>query len=276
MLKILDALSGRKNYRLLGAIAGDVIGSVYEFNPIKTTEFELFSNDSTFTDDTVLTMATAAAILDGEDYAYQYKLWGLMYPNAGYGSMFLQWLHSKEIKPYGSYGNGSAMRVHAIGWAYETLTATLIAAEKSSSVTHDHSEGIKGAQATAGSIFLARKGATKEHIRDFVSSIGYRMDKTLDQIRPTYRFDVTCQGSVPQSIQAFLESSDYESAVRNAVSLGGDADTMGCIAGGIAEAFYGGVPKHVETHVMKLLTPEMHKLLADFTRWAVEGKPCND
>ncbi len=249
---------------MIGAIAGDIIGSVYEFRPVKTTDFALFTEGSTFTDDTVLTVATAVALLDGGGYAPLYRQWGLRYPDLGYGSMFRQWLKAGDLGPYGSYGNGSAMRVAPIGWAFDTLEEVLREAERSARATHDHPEGIKGAQAAAGSVFLARTGAGKDGIRSFASSLGYDMGRTLDAIRPGYRFDVTCQGSVPESLLAFLKSENFEDAVRKAVSLGGDADTMACIAGGIAEAFYGGVPQGIRDQVLRLLTVEMGSAAACF------------
>ncbi|MHB8766970.1 MAG: ADP-ribosylglycohydrolase family protein [Deferrisomatales bacterium] len=249
---------------MIGAIAGDIIGSTYEFRPLKTTDFPLFAEGSTFTDDTVLTVATAVALLDGGDYAGHYRRWGLRYPDLGYGSMFRQWLRSEDLRPYGSYGNGSAMRVAPIGWAFDTLEEVLREAESSARATHDHPEGIKGAQAVAGSVFLARAGAGKDGIRAFATSFGYDLGRTLDAIRPAYRFDETCQGSVPESLLCFLESEDFEGAVRNAVSLGGDADTMACIAGGIAEALYGGVPEGIRHRVLRLITVEMGSLVNRF------------
>jgi len=251
---------------MIGAIAGDMIGSVHEFRPLKTTDFPLFTDESAYTDDTVLTVATAAGLLDGGDYAALYRRWGLRYPDMGYGSMFRQWLRSPDLGPYGSYGNGSAMRVSPIGWAFDTLDDVLREAERSARATHDHPEGIKGAQAAAGSVFLARTGAGKEGIRAFASSLGYDLDRTLDEIRPGYRFDETCQGSVPESLLAFLESESYEDAVRKAVSLGGDADTMACIAGGVAEAFYGGVPEDIRDRALRLLTLELGAIVSRFAR----------
>ena len=228
---------------MLGAIAGDVIGSVYEGRPIKTVDFPLFQDRSVFTDDTVLTVAIAEAILERGDYATALKLWGRKYPRAGYGGTFYRWMVSDSFEPYNSWGNGSAMRVSPVGFAFASVEEVLAEAERTAAVTHDHPEGIKGAQATALAIFLARSGESKAAIRgEIAGRFAYDLDRTLDEIRPGYRFDVSCQGSVPESILAFLESESFEDAVRKAISLGGDSDTMAAIAGGIAEAFYGGVP----------------------------------
>jgi len=220
---------------VIGAIAGDIIGSVFEYYPIKSTDFPLFSAHSTYTDDTVLTVAIADCILNGKEYAPTIKEYGRSYPYAGYGGMFLQWLASDKYDPYNSYGNGSAMRVSPVGFAYSTLDEVLEQAEKSAAVTHNHPEGIKGAQAVASSIFLARKGKNKSDIREYIeATFNYNIHQRLDDIRPHYQFNGTCQGSVPQSIIAFLESNDYEDAVRKSISLGGDSDTMACITGGIS------------------------------------------
>ena len=194
----------------------------------------------------------------GQDY-------GNRYPHAGYGGMFRSWLREDEPKPYNSFGNGSAMRVSPVGWAFDSLEETLDAAKRSAEVTHNHPEGIKGAQATAACVFLARIGKSKQEIKEYVeSTFGYNLCRTCDEIRPNYHFDVTCQGSVPESIIAFLESYDFESAVRLAISLGGDADTMGAITGGIAEAYYGGVPKHIRKEVLKRLPNEFFEVLRKF------------
>jgi len=229
-----------------GAIIGDIIGSPYEFEGMKSTDFPLFSDASKFTDDTVMTVAVADCLFHGKDYAETFKEYGRRYPNAGYGGMFMNWLRSPSAKPYGSFGNGSAMRVSVIGWAFDSIGETLEEAKRSAAVTHDHPEGIKGAQAIAASIFLARTKKKKQAVREFVEkTFGYDLGRKLDDIRPNYVFDETCQGSVPEAIIAFLESESYEDAVRKAVSLGGDADTLACMAGGIAEAFYGKVPKPI-------------------------------
>ncbi len=224
---------------MLGAIAGDVIGSVYEGHPIKTTDFPLFSRASRFTDDTVLTVAIAYAILHQLPYGDALRTFGRQYPHAGYGESFYRWLFAEDSQPYNSWGNGSAMRVSPVGLAFDSMEAVLQEAERSAAVTHNHPEGIKGAQATALSVFLARSGASKAAIRQEVSQrFGYDLERSLAAIRPTYRFDVSCQGSVPESLIAFLEADDFESSVRNAISLGGDADTMACIAGSVAQAYY--------------------------------------
>ena len=239
---------------MLGAIAGDIIGSVYEHHPIKTKGFPLFHPQCRFTDDSVLTIAIAKAILDDRNYFKAVLEIGRKYPHAGYGGSFIRWLHSTAPKPYNSWGNGAAMRVSPVGFALDTVEDVLAEAARSAAVTHDHPEGIKGAQATALAIFLARTGADKASIRSEIEArFGYDLARSLDAIRPTYRFDVSCQGSVPESLIAFLESTGYESAVRNAVSLGGDADTMACIAGGIAQAFYGAVPEQIARKVRSRL-----------------------
>jgi ADP-ribosylglycohydrolase len=239
---------------MLGAIAGDVIGSVYEASPVKSTDFELFPAGAQFTDDTVLTVATAEALLSDRDYADAYRRYGRAYPNAGYGGSFYRWLLSDDAGPYNSWGNGAAMRVSPVGFALDTVDEVLAEAAKSAVVTHNHPEGIKGAQATALAVFLARSGADKTSIKSAIEErFGYDLARSLDAIRPTYRFDVSCQGSVPESLIAFLESTGYESAVRNAISLGGDADTMACIAGGIAQAFYGAVPEQFVREVRSRL-----------------------
>jgi ADP-ribosylglycohydrolase len=248
---------------MLGAIAGDIIGSVYEANPIKSTEFPLFSRYSTFTDDTVLTVAVAHSILKKVDYAISLKKFGQKYPNAGYGGFFYNWLFSPEGKPYGSFGNGSAMRVSPIGFAFSSVEDVLDEAKKSAITTHNHHEGIKGAQATALAIFLARRGEDKERIKEEIKKrFSYNLDRTLDEIRPGYYFNVTCQGSVPESIIAFLEAEDFEDAVRKAISLGGDSDTMACIAGGIAQAFYKEIPEEIISNVRERL-PEEFLLIID-------------
>ncbi len=210
---------------MFGAIAGDIIGSVYERNNIKTVEFPLFVEESRFTDDSVLTIAVAHAILDDLDYAETLKSYGRKYPNAGYESSFLKWVFLPNSEPYNSWGNGSAMRVSPIGWAFDTAEAVLREAEKSAAVTHNHPEGIKGAQSVALAILMARQGAGKKAIKqELEGRFGYNLNRRLSAIRPVYQFDVSCQGSVPEAIIAFLESENFEDAVRKAISIGGDSD----------------------------------------------------
>jgi ADP-ribosylglycohydrolase len=250
---------------MLGVIAGDVIGSRFEWQPTKTSDFALFHPLSSFTDDTVMTIATASAILRGTDFGSAYLDFGRRYPRAGYGGGFQRWLSEASPRPYNSYGNGSAMRVAPVGYAYDDEESVLREAERSAAVTHDHPEGIKGAQATALTVLMARTGAGKDDIRDEIARrFGYDLDRTTAQIRPAYHFDVTCQGTVPEAIVAFLESTDYESAVRLAVSLGGDSDTLGAITGGFAQAFYGEIPVAIAAAVRERLPEEFLDLLDEF------------
>lgn len=255
---------------MLGAIAGDVIGSVYEWRNVKTTDFPLFARRSRYTDDTVLTVAVADCILRGRGYAEALKEYYLIYPGAGYGGMFRKWAASAGMEPYNSWGNGSAMRVSPVGFAFESLEETLVEAKRSAEVTHNHPEGIKGAQATASAVFLARTSGSMEDIKEYVEdTFGYGLDEPIDEIRKHYRFDVSCRGSVPQAIRAFLESSDFEDAVRLAISIGGDSDTIACITGGIAQAFYGGVPDNIASEVMSRLDERLIRVVDEFT-----GKYC--
>ncbi|MBC7254902.1 MAG: ADP-ribosylglycohydrolase family protein [Chloroflexi bacterium] len=248
---------------MLGAIAGDVIGSIYERHRIKTEDFPLFQPYCHFTDDTVLTVAIAWAILEGVDYGVALKTFGRRYPHAGYGKAFKRWLFESESKPYNSWGNGSAMRVSPVGFAFGDVDTVLFEAQRSAEVSHNHPEGIKGAQATALAIFLARQGKGKEAIRQEIHErFGYDLDRTVAEIRPTYHFDVSCQGTVPEAIIAFLDSKDYEDAIRKAISLGGDSDTLACITGGIAQAFYGPVPAQIVEGVRARL-PEDLLLVVD-------------
>jgi ADP-ribosylglycohydrolase len=252
---------------MLGAIAGDIIGSVYEFDPIKTEDFPLFGADCRFTDDTVMTVAVAHAILEGIDYAAAMKAFGRRYPDAGYGGSFLRWIFEDELRPYHSWGNGAAMRVSPIGLAFDDEERILREAGRSAELSHNHPEGIKGAQATALAVFLARKGEEKETIRgEIAGRFGYDLGRTVEEIRPRYRFDVSCQGSVPEAIIAFLDSRDYEDAVRKAVSLGGDSDTLACIAGGIAAAYYREIPPAIVATVRTLLPEEFLAIIDSFCR----------
>ena len=250
---------------MLGAIAGDIIGSVYEPRGIKSKAFPLFSRGCTFTDDTVLTVAVADAILSRSDYIDKFHEYFHRYPHAGFGHSFMQWAMQRSRSPYYSFGNGSAMRVSPVGWAFDDLKTVLAEAEKSAAVTHNHPEGIRGAQAAAACVFLARTGADKKAIGEFVvKEFGYNLSQTLADIRKTYRFDVSCQGSVPQSIIAFLESDGYEDAVRNAVSLGGDADTMAAIAGSVAQAFFS-MPEEVSRKARTYLDESLAKVVDQFS-----------
>ena len=193
------------------------------------------------------------------------------FPMGGYGARFDKWLHEKNPKPYNSWGNGSAMRVSPVGWAFDTLEETLVAARRSAEVTHNHPEGIKGAQATAACVFLARTGKSKQEIKKYVEEMfGYNLSRTCNEIRPTYSYDISCQGTVPEAIIAFLESTDYESAIRLTISLRGDADTMGAITGGIAEAYYGGVPAFIKEEVLKRLPDEFVTVMRDFSNEKVK------
>ena len=239
---------------IIGAVIGDVIGSVFEWNNIKKTDFDLFNPKCDFTDDTVLTIAVADCILNKKDFAKTIWEYGRKYRGRGYGGSFRNWLQEDDLKPYGSFGNGSAMRASAVGFAYNDIETVMEVAKQSAEVTHNHPEGIKGAQATATSIFLSRQGKSKQEIKDYITqTFDYNLDFTLDEIRPTYKFDVTCQGSVPQAIVAFLESSDFENAIRLAISIGGDSDTIACITGGIASAFY----KHIPTEIMNFVVDKL-------------------
>lgn len=252
---------------MFGAIAGDVIGSVYEGYPIKTVDFPLFQKFSCFTDDTVLTVATAFAILKKMDYASAYKNFGRRYPDAGYGGAFFSWIFQKKSTPYNSWGNGSAMRVSPVGFAFDTIDQVLYEAKCSAQVSHNHPEGIKGAQATALAVFLARKQESRSTIRKKIAQrFQYDLTRTVESIRPYYRFDVSCQGSVPEAIIAFLESNDYESAIRNAISLGGDSDTLACIAGAIAYAFYRKIPDYIKRGVRERLPEEFLEIIDSFEK----------
>ena len=273
---------------MLGAVAGDMIGSPYEFNRnnIKTTDFPLFGEGSRFTDDTVMTFAVADALMkcipergqvpDHTEFANtlidsMHEL-GHAYPYAGYGSKFVMWLSRRSREGYGSFGNGSAMRVSPVAWAFDDLQNVEVFAGVSAMVSHNHPEGIKGAQAVASSIFLARTGNSKEVIREFVSErYGYDLTRTLDEIRPGYKFDATCPGSVPEAITAFLEGESWEDTVRKAVSIGGDSDTIACMAGSIAEAFYNGLPKNIMEAALTMLDDNLRGMFARWCEWMTGG-----
>ncbi len=251
---------------MIGAIAGDVIGSIFEHYAVKSTQFPLFNPYSRFTDDTVLTVAIADSILRKVDYAASLKTFGRKYPNAGYGGSFFRWIYSSESKPYNSWGNGSAMRVSPVGFAFDSVEDVLHEAKKSAEVTHNHPEGIKGAQATAMAVFMARSGKSKATIKQEISErFAYNLDRTLDEIRPHYDFDVSCQGTVPEAIIAFLEANKFEDAIRKGISLGGDSDTIACIAGGIAQAYYQYIPDEIVSNVRKRLPEEFLIIIDEFS-----------
>ena len=271
------------NSTMLGAIIGDTVGSVYEFNNIKIIDFPLFSVKSNYTDDSIMTMAVASWLLNDSQHTAEgledaMVKFGRQYPcpMGGYGGMFFRWLfNSKNIRePYNSWGNGSAMRVSAVGWMFDTLEETEHVAELSSAITHNHPEGIKGAQSTAAAIFLARNGSSKEEIRSYISEkYGYNLNRTCDEIRPVYGWDGSCQGTVPEAMVAFFDSTDFESSIRLAVSLGGDSDTLSCITGGIAEAFYGQIPDDIALKEWSLLPDDFKAILKQMTEKSLYKLP---
>ena len=260
---------------MYGAILGDIIGSPFEFDRgDKTKDFKLFSRRSHFTDDSVMTLAVCEALLKvGQDATVKeiedavissMQSWGRRYPHAGYGGYFRRWLTACHPEPYNSFGNGSAMRVSAVGWLYDSLENTRTVAKATANVTHNHPEGIKGAEATASAIFMARNGSSKEEIKKYIENeFHYDLNRTLDEIRPSYHMDETCQKTVPEAIIAFLEATDFEDAIRNAVSLGGDTDTLGAITGSIAEAYYR-IPEWLMTECRKRINRDMRVVLDDF------------
>ena len=250
---------------MLGAIAGDIIGSPFEFAPNKTKDFPLFRVHSNYTDDTILTVAVADALLHNLDLIDTLKRYTRKYPDGGYGGSYKKWAFSDSRDPYNSWGNGSAMRTSSIGYLFDKESDVLKNAGYCAQVTHNHPEGIRGAQAVSLCIYLARTGASKNDIQKEISKwFNYDLEKTIDEIRPSYYFDVSCQGSVPQSIIAFLESKDFEDSIRLAVSLGGDSDTMGCITGGISEAFYNQIPNEIISDTRKRLPMEFLKIIDEF------------
>lgn len=260
---------------MYGAILGDIIGSPFEFDRgDKTKNFKLFSRKSHFTDDSVMTLAVCEALLKvGQDATVKeiedtvissMQSWGRRYPRAGYGGYFRRWLTARHPEPYNSFGNGSAMRVSAVGWLYDSLEKTRTVAKATANVTHNHPEGIKGAEATASAIFMARNSSSKEEIKNYIENeFHYDLNRTLNEIRPGYHMDETCQKTVPEAIIAFLEAKDFEDAIRNAVSLGGDTDTLGAITGSIAEAYYG-IPEWLMTECRKRINRDMRVVLDDF------------
>ncbi|MWV55252.1 ADP-ribosylglycohydrolase family protein [Chlorobium phaeovibrioides] len=250
---------------MIGAIAGDIIGSVYEHRPIKTKEFPLFHPACRFTDDTVLSVAVAEAILTDCDYQRALLSFGRRYPHAGYGEDFSKWLRSSSPYPYNSWGNGSAMRAVAVGFAFDTEDEVLEEARQSAIVTHNHPQGIKGAQAAALAVLMARKGEQKEVIRmRMMDLFHYDLYRSVDEIRKGYSFDISCPGTVPEAIISALDSTDWEDAVRSAVSLGGDSDTLACIAGAVAEALYGGVPQDIQKRALEMLPTDLKDVLVRF------------
>jgi type I restriction enzyme M protein len=256
---------------MLGAIIGDIAGSRFEWNNIKTKEFEFFADECDVTDDSIMSLAVARALLGckgyydrlGEAAVKAMREVGRPYPNCGYGGMFRQWMYSGDPKPYNSFGNGAAMRVSACGFAAKTLDETKLLSRIVTEVTHNHPEGIKGAEATAVCIYLAREGKNMHEIRDYVNERYYPMDFTLGSIRADYRFNETCQNTVPQSIMAFLESTGFEDAIRNAISIGGDSDTLAAITGGIAEAYHG-IPADLRRRALIFLDEQLLGILNDF------------
>ena len=251
---------------------GDIVGSVYEWHNIKTTEFILFENRNFFTDDTVLTAATAQALMTDGDYTHAYQDFARRYPRRGYGGNFKRWIYVQDPKPYNSWGNGSAMRVSPVGFAFDSVEEVLAESKRSASVTHNHPEGIKGAQSTTLAILMARQGAPKEEIRSEIGRrFNYDLDRTLAEIRPHYTFDVSCQGSVPEAIIAFLESENYEDAIRKGISIGGDSDTIACVTGGMAEAFYG-IPDEIAEKGRSYLPAEFLQIIDEFQVWCRDKK----
>jgi ADP-ribosylglycohydrolase len=250
---------------MLGAIAGDIIGSPYERHQAYDMDFPLFRKRSHFTDDSVLTTAVAHAILNDGDYASSMKMFGRRYPRAGYGGAFKHWIWEDEVIPYNSWGNGSAMRVSPVGFAFDSPETVLEEAKTSAECSHNHPEGIKGAQAVALAVFLAKKGCAKEDIRKEISGrFNYDLSRTLEEIRPTYHFHVSCQQTAPEAIIAFLESENYEEAVRQSIFLGGDSDTLACIAGGIAQAYYKELPSQIVENVRRMLTEDLLEVVDQF------------
>lgn len=271
---------------MYGAILGDMIGAPFEFDRgHKAKDFELFGEGVEFTDDSVMTVAVAEALMKSKDksddevkraIARSMRKWGRKYPDAGYGGRFSGWLRDRNLKPYGSYGNGSAMRVSAAGWLYDTIEETRHKARLTAEVTHNHPEGIKGAEATASAIYMSRTGSTKEEIRDYVErEFGYDLSRTCDEIRPSYHHVESCQETVPEAITAFLEGEDFEDVIRTAVSLGGDSDTLTCIAGSIAEALYG-IPEDMITECRDRLPGEMLTVVDAFEKELAEASKFHD
>ena len=258
---------------MLGAIIGDIVGSIYEWNNHRSKDFELFGENCDFTDDTVMTLAIAEGLMAGgtaAEYTRAMQRLGRAWPDRGYGGHFLEWLHMPNPLPYNSFGNGSAMRAAPVAWAFDTLEEVEAAARESALPTHNHPEGVKGAQATAAAIFMARRGCSKQEIRDYIENkYNYNLHRTLDEIRPGYLFNETCQQTVPEAIIAFLESVDFEDAIRCGVSLGGDTDTLTAITGSIAEAAYG-IPRDIRKMAHSFLPPALLDVVIRFEAWTAE------
>jgi ADP-ribosylglycohydrolase len=252
---------------MIGAIAGDIIGSVYEFTNFKPEiDFPLFTDTSEFTDDTVLTAALADSILTRTGYKFRIKEYARLYSDCSYGSSFVRWAFSSNNQPYNSWGNGSAMRVSPVAWAYNDTETVLIKAKQSAEITHNHPEGIKGAQATALAIFLSRKGEAKQEIKNEIEKrFGYNLNLDLEDLRKNYTFNESCQGTVPQAIYTFLISEDFEDSIRKAIYIGGDSDTLACINGSIAEAFYKGVPEEIKIMIFKKLDNFLTRVVEEFS-----------
>lgn len=257
---------------MLGAIIGDIVGSRFEWNNIKTKEFEFFTDKCSVTDDSIMTLSIAKALLESdanfdnleEKTVYWMREIGQKYPDCGYGFRFESWMFfTSNPQPYNSYGNGAAMRVSACGFVASSLEEAILLSKKVTSVTHNHPEGIKGAEAVAVAIYMAKNGCTISEIRDYINNNYYKIDFTLDDIRDTYEFNETCQDTVPQAIEAFLESNGFEDAIRNAISIGGDSDTLAAITGGIAEAYYG-IPDEIRQKALTYLNEEFLSILLDF------------
>jgi len=253
---------------MYGAILGDILGSIYEFNNLKTDkpqEIDLLQPDCFYTDDSLLTVAIADAVLNGYPYEDAVRKWTALFPNLSYGTRFKKWIFNKDSKPYNSWGNGSAMRVSPIGWLFNDLETILDNAQKTAEFTHNHCEGIKGAQAVAASIFMARNKASKKEIKEYIEkTFKYDLSKTIKEIRPKYTFNESCQETVPQAIIAFLESDDFKSSIQIAISIGGDTDTLACITGSIAESFYKKIPKELIDFANKIIHPLMKSTIDDF------------
>jgi len=248
---------------MLGAIFGDVVGSRFEWHNTKSKEFELLTPKCSPTDDSVMTCAVAEALLTGADPAAVMQKWGRSHPDYGYGGSFGRWIYAENPAPYNSWGNGSGMRTSSVGWLCSSMEQVLAEAERISAVTHNHPEGIKGAQAVSAAVYLARTGTDKEAIRAYLTEHFYPLDFTLDEIRPDYDFDVSCQGSVPQALEAFLESESFEDAIRCAISIGGDSDTIAAMTGAVAEAYYG-IPDELVQRLLPYLDEEMLDILRAF------------